>query len=248
MKARLFSISLSRLNEALGLKKTDIATLDEALKNNGYLRLDSGFNPGNNVHYIKVPEAWTKNMLIEAVKQLALARASITISTAGGKLDENTAQKISERYVTENKATKELIALQLAFSIENPNKDYAQPLRETYNFSKDSLKNVALWSLSINSKITNQMIRVAADITSINVEEIQESLPEGLHISNDSSDDVIKIQNKGLNLATAELYQWHKINPYAENTRYEKYCSSLCLNPQKAWQEIEKWLVNFNQT
>jgi hypothetical protein len=248
MTAKLFSVTLARMNEALGLKSTDIATLDEALKNNGYLRLDSGFNPGNNVRYIKVPETWNKNMLIEAMPQIALARASITISSASGNLDKITAQKITERYSTENKAAKELIALQIAFSMENPNKDYAQPLRETYNFSDASLKNVALWTLSINSKITNQMIRVAADITTVSVEEILASFPEGLHISDDLSGDVIEIQNKGLNPTAAELCQWLKINPYVENPRYEKYCSNLGLNPQRAWQEIDGWLTSLNRT
>ena len=248
MTTKVFSVSQKGMNKALGLTTNDMTTLDIALKENGYLRLDTGFNPGNQIHYIKTPDNWTDEMLTLALPQLALVRTAITIASTMGTLEDHSAGQIADRFVTDNEAAKELIDVQLAFSKENCAKEYSQPIRETYNFDDNNLGNFAAWSMRISPRITNQMLRRSADLTGLHTDIIQSHLPPQTEIGDDLAPEIMKIWEKGLNAKTSELYHWFRLNPAVESPRYTRFAIMLGLDPTNAWQEVDTWLRSSSQT
>lgn len=248
MTIKVFSVRTKRMKEVLALDSDDVVDLDAAMKKNGYLRLDVGYNPGNQIHYIKQPEGWTDGMMIEALPKLALARMAITIACTMGELTNHAASQITDRFKDGNEAATALPEIQISFSLENSSKDYAQPVRESYNFKEEDLGRFAAWSMRIAPKITHQMLRRAADISGISPDVITSYLPNDVTVGDDLAPDVMESWDKGLKATTAELYHWLRLNPAVKNPRYTRFTTMLGLDSHKAWQEVDDWLQSTTRT
>lgn len=248
MTMKVYSVSPKRMKEALGITSNDMIDLDVSLRKSGYLRLDAGYNTGNQIHYVQMSDDWTDEMLTQALPQLALVRTAITIASAMGKLEQHSADQIINRFTTDNAATQELIATQVAFSLENSGKEYSQPIREVYNYPEDDLGKFAAWAMRIAPAITNQMLRRAADVTGLSIDVLMTYLPVDTQIGEDLAPDVMESWDKGLKATTAELYNWLRLNPAVENPRYTRYATMLGLDPNKAWQEVDSWMHNPTRT